>query len=42
MKTVSGIAYELNDYTGFRKQVRNYGVLPLFGFMYLDNVWIAK
>jgi len=36
------IAYVLNDYTGFRKQVRNYGVHPLFGVMYLDNVWIAK
>jgi len=36
------IVYVLNDYTAYRRSVRNYGVHPLFGVMYLDDVWIAK
>jgi peptide/nickel transport system substrate-binding protein len=34
------VAYVLNDYTAYRRSVHNYRIHPLFGVMYLDDVWI--
>lgn len=36
------IPYVLNDYTAYRKSVQRYGIHPLWGVMYLDNVWVNR
>jgi len=36
------IMYMLNDYTAYRKEVQGYGIHPLWGVMYLDDVWINR
>lgn len=36
------VVYVLNDYTAYRKSVQNYRIHPLFGVMFLDNVWINR
>ena len=36
------VAYVLHDYTASRKSVVNYGIHPLWGVLYLDDVWLNK